>query len=375
MPQSGTLIPQDRKPEAPADQASLSDQEQFDTIVDRDSRVVLAILGGVAIIAALAMSTVALVLSSGSKSTTIETRTVTAAAAKTATTAAAPLIRLSIEGGVKRGPDGKLHDAFSKTNFNVKVGQPVRLQIDNKDDAPHSITSAAAGVSVIALPGTHTYTMVVKTAGRFEWLCILPCDSDAAGWAMTHRATWRGTSRQPRDCLGLDSCARSAIGRNFFVFGLGEGGDVVQVDRSAGCALHPYEVVTAGDGDLMAPQFDHERALTKLQVGGGAGGVVEYVDVAQPGRELPQRRSRQHFRLDPQMLAARVEDARAELDERAGEASEVVRSGGRDQIDIVGHAHVAVDLYRDASHHDVVHFALIEGREDALGVERSRLRH
>lgn len=186
MPQSGTLIPQDHQPQAPAERAPLSDQEQFDAIVDRDSRVVLAVLGGVAIIAALAMSTVALVLSSGSKSTTIETRTVTAAAAAagSTTTAATPLIRLSIEGGVKRGPDGKLHDAFSKTNFQVKVGQPVRLQINNHDNAPHSITSAAAGVSVIALPGTHTYTMVVKTAGRFEWICILPCDSDAAGWAM-----------------------------------------------------------------------------------------------------------------------------------------------------------------------------------------------
>ena len=186
MSQSGTLIPQDRRPRPPADPAPLSDQEEFDAIVDRDSRVVLAILAAVAIIAALAMSTVALVLSSGSKSTTVETRTVTAAAANPTTTVATPLIRLSVEGGSKRGPDGKLHDAFSKTNFNVKVGQAVRLQIDNKDDAPHSITSAEAGVSVIALPGTHTYTMVVKTAGRFEWVCILPCDSEAAGWAMTH---------------------------------------------------------------------------------------------------------------------------------------------------------------------------------------------
>lgn len=186
MSQSGTLIPQDRQPEPPAERAPLSDQEQFDAIVDRDSRVVLAILAAVAIIAALAMSTVALVLSGGSKSTTVETRTVTAAAANPTTTAVTPVIRLSIEGGSKRGPDGKLHDAFSKTNFNVKVGQPVKLQIDNKDDAPHSITSAEAGVSVIALPGTHTYTMVVKTAGRFEWVCILPCDTEAAGWAMTH---------------------------------------------------------------------------------------------------------------------------------------------------------------------------------------------
>jgi hypothetical protein len=23
-------------------------------------------------------------------------------------------------------------------------------------------------------------------AGRFEWMCVIPCDSDAKGWAMTH---------------------------------------------------------------------------------------------------------------------------------------------------------------------------------------------
>jgi len=199
MSESGTLIPQNQKSATPAgaevDQAPVSDQERFDAVVDRDSKVVLGILAGVAILAALIMSTVALVLSSNNGSKTVETRTVTSAlAASGANTpaAAVPVISLSVEGGSKRGPDGKMHDAFSKTDFQVKAGQPVKLRIDNKDDAPHSITSAEAGVSVIALPGTHTYTMVVKTAGHYKWLCILPCDSDAAGWAMTHAGYMAG---------------------------------------------------------------------------------------------------------------------------------------------------------------------------------------
>jgi heme/copper-type cytochrome/quinol oxidase subunit 2 len=79
-----------------------------------------------------------------------------------------------------------MHDSFSKTDFVVKVGQPTRLRIDNADSSPHSITSAATGVSITVLPGVHTYTMVATRAGRFEWVCVLPCDSGAGGWAMTH---------------------------------------------------------------------------------------------------------------------------------------------------------------------------------------------
>jgi heme/copper-type cytochrome/quinol oxidase subunit 2 len=79
-----------------------------------------------------------------------------------------------------------MHDAFSKTNFAVKVGQPVKLQIDNTDEGTHSITAPVAGVNIAVLPGKHTYTLLVKKAGRFEWKCIIPCDDETNGWAMTH---------------------------------------------------------------------------------------------------------------------------------------------------------------------------------------------
>ncbi len=81
----------------------------------------------------------------------------------------------------KLGPDGERHDAFSKTDFNVKVGQQVQMTIDNRDSAVHSITSADAGVSILVKPGLHTYTLVVHQAGRFKWVCAFTCDPFSMG--------------------------------------------------------------------------------------------------------------------------------------------------------------------------------------------------
>jgi uncharacterized cupredoxin-like copper-binding protein len=165
----------------PAGPPPLTDQEQFDATVQREGKIVLQVLGGVAILAALVMSTVALVLSSSKSDTNLVTTRPPVAAAPSS-----PPIGLSITGGNKRGPDGKMHDSFSKTNFAVKVGQPTRVRINNTDDVPHSITSVEAGVEIIVQPGVHTYTIVAKKAGRFLWVCNIVCDSGAAGWAMTH---------------------------------------------------------------------------------------------------------------------------------------------------------------------------------------------
>jgi uncharacterized cupredoxin-like copper-binding protein len=170
-----------------------TDQELFDAAVNRDGRIAYQILIGVAVLAALVMSTVALVISSGKTGATtmpaaaaVAMPPAVAAAPSAAAPANSPLISLSVAGSTKMGPDGKMHDAFSKTNFAVKVGQPTRLRINNTDSGPHSITSAATGVSITVQPGVHTYTILATTAGRFEWMCVIPCDSDAGGWAMTH---------------------------------------------------------------------------------------------------------------------------------------------------------------------------------------------
>jgi uncharacterized cupredoxin-like copper-binding protein len=180
----GSPVPNGAAAPDPVPSRPPTDQERFDATVNRDSKIVLQILAGVAIFAALVMSTVALVLSGGKNAgtTTVTQPAIAAAPAPVVS----PLISLSVTGGNKRGPDGKLHDSFSKTNFAVKVGQPTQLRIDNKDEGTHSITSPQTGVSIVVLPGIHTYTITATTAGRFEWLCIIPCDTDAKGWAMTH---------------------------------------------------------------------------------------------------------------------------------------------------------------------------------------------
>ena len=86
----------------------------------------------------------------------------------------------------KLGPDKIKHDAFTKTEFAVKVGQKLDLKIDNTDEGEHSITSPEIGVNIIVKPGVHTYEIVVKEKGRFSWFCVIPCDNKANGWAMQH---------------------------------------------------------------------------------------------------------------------------------------------------------------------------------------------
>jgi len=173
------------------------DQARFDEDVKRKGKVVLEMLAGAGIVAALLMSVLALVVSSdknaGGTTTLAATRSSQPPAAASATAtrpaAAAPAAKpvdVQIIPSYKLGPDGKKHDAFTKTEFAVKVGQPVMVRIDNTDNAPHSITSPAIGVNIISQPGVHTYRLLVTTAGRFQWTCMVPCDSDAGGWAMSH---------------------------------------------------------------------------------------------------------------------------------------------------------------------------------------------
>jgi uncharacterized cupredoxin-like copper-binding protein len=98
-------------------------------------------------------------------------------------------IYLSVSPGVKPGPDGKLHDAFSVTNFTVRAGQPVKLVINNTDNGDHSITTmSGGGVNIIVRPGLHTYTLLVHTQGKFAWMCTQPCDP----YSMAHVGYMRG---------------------------------------------------------------------------------------------------------------------------------------------------------------------------------------
>ena len=188
MPEVGPASENGASGREPASLHLPTDQEKFDAEVNREGGLFLQVLGAVGIIAAIGIATLALVVASQNHSSTMimPSAPVAAAPVAAAPAAAARTISFSVAGSIKKGPDGKMHDAFSKTNFAVSVGKPTQMRIDNKDSSPHSITAPGAGVNIIVNPGVHTYTVVATKAGRFEWMCVIPCDSDAHGWAMTH---------------------------------------------------------------------------------------------------------------------------------------------------------------------------------------------
>jgi len=142
-----------------------TDQRQFDEAVDNKGKVVLEWLAGVGILAAVLMSTVALIQSGERKEVVTVGASATPAASTASTAAAQPAlapVSLKILGAYKPGPDRKKHDAFTATEFAVHVGEPLTLRIDNTDDVPRSITSPVAGVNITIQPGVHDYKMTVN---------------------------------------------------------------------------------------------------------------------------------------------------------------------------------------------------------------------
>lgn len=148
------------------------------------TKLTIVLMSAVALVLALIGADVALI--SGTQ--TPPPRPILQVVKMSGTSQVQPVVYLSVTPGIKPGPDGKLHDAFSVTNFQVHVGQPVKLVINNTDNVPHSINAPAAGVDIVAKPGTHTYTLLVRRSGRFEWSCMMPCDP----YSMTHVGYMRG---------------------------------------------------------------------------------------------------------------------------------------------------------------------------------------
>jgi hypothetical protein len=48
--------------------------------------------------------------------------------------------------------------------------------------------SAVAVVNILVRPGTHSYALLVRRAGHFEWYCMQPCDP----FSMSHLGYMRG---------------------------------------------------------------------------------------------------------------------------------------------------------------------------------------
>lgn len=158
--------------------------EVIPPVTNKVTRGVSLLLGAVGVV--LALIAVDVVLINGTQPA--QARPVTQVVKISGAPTVQQTVDLTVSPGVKPGPDGKLHDAFSVTNFYVHVGQPVKLVINNTDSAEHSIAAPAAGVMIMVKPGMHTYTLLVRKAGRFQWLCMMPCDP----YSMAHDGYMRG---------------------------------------------------------------------------------------------------------------------------------------------------------------------------------------
>jgi plastocyanin len=150
----------------------------------RASWIALSVLGAVAMVLALIGADVVLI--NGAQAS--PPRPIVQVVKMSGTSAVQPVVYASVTPEIKPGPDGKLHDAFSVSDFTVRAGQPIKLVINNTDDVPHSITSPEAGVNILLRPGTHTYTLLVRKSGHFHWYCMRPCDP----YSMSHPGYMQG---------------------------------------------------------------------------------------------------------------------------------------------------------------------------------------
>jgi hypothetical protein len=102
--------------------------------------------------------------------------------------------------GIRLGPDKKMHDAFTPTDFSAKAGQKIALTVYNYDGGDHSITAPELHLNLVipgakqdGVPTIMTFTFTITKAGAYHWLCVVPCDDDAKGWAMSHDHYMAGT--------------------------------------------------------------------------------------------------------------------------------------------------------------------------------------
>jgi hypothetical protein len=102
--------------------------------------------------------------------------------------------------GLRLGVDKKVHDTITPTDITAYSGQKVILTVYNYDTGMHSITAPAIKLNLMIPGATHdgvpavtTFTFSVAKAGSYHWLCVVPCDDDAKGWAMSHANYMAGT--------------------------------------------------------------------------------------------------------------------------------------------------------------------------------------
>jgi hypothetical protein len=181
-----------RSPEMQAQNSPYSDTEDSAFT----NKVVVGFFSALALVATITVAIAVIVACSINRPAIISLKQQPTASVATARPVASTLVDqpisavlyLSVSPGIKPGADGKLHDAWSQTDFAVHVEQPMKLVINNTDSVPHSISSPAAGVNIVAKPGKHTYTLLVRKAGTFQWYCGYPCDP----YSMSHDGYMHG---------------------------------------------------------------------------------------------------------------------------------------------------------------------------------------
>jgi hypothetical protein len=101
-------------------------------------------------------------------------------------------VSTTVVGGLKLGSDGKLHDAFSPTDFTVAQNRPVELTVYNYDGGQHSLTAPDLKLDALVPahkakgdPSITTFAFTPTKAGKFMWNCDKTCDGGNDQWAMS----------------------------------------------------------------------------------------------------------------------------------------------------------------------------------------------
>ena len=109
-------------------------------------------------------------------------------------------VAMMIAPNIHRGPDGKLHDAFTPTDLRARAGQHLIVTVYNYDMGPHSVMAPALHLNVtippaprVGVAAVRVFALTVQKAGVYAWHCMKPCDDAAHGWAMSHPGFMAGT--------------------------------------------------------------------------------------------------------------------------------------------------------------------------------------
>ena len=97
------------------------------------------------------------------------------------------------------GPDGRKHDTFRALDpTTVRVGETVTIEVANYDDMMHGMSFPDLQINKMieagrdGQPSVTRFTFTASKAGTFRWFCPVPCDGDAAQWAMTPDGAGKG---------------------------------------------------------------------------------------------------------------------------------------------------------------------------------------